>query len=237
MNRRRKIFVTIGVALPLVGLFAACTFPDVTFGTTNGSEAGVGAETAPEAASSSSGCTTDSGEGGSVLLEDGGLNVGDVVTRDPDATDGIVQDAASCAARCDCDDDGYLDKAKPDCGVPTIYDDAGSTKLGDCDDQDKLANPGAITFSEVVPRVNSPAPGDWNCDGKRETLFQEDFLCQGISVAGGGCTNNGTDGKFKGAVTCGTKADLYDCKSKGGLAGGCEDKAHTPVPTQKQLCK
>jgi hypothetical protein len=186
------------LTLAVVGLFAACGFPNVgyyggadagTGDTTSHGDGGTGDDTTVEGATGESGSDGTAGDGSS----------GDDSTASDAPSDApYVFEAPADAPVCDQDED--------------TYDVKGSTCGGlDCDDTDKHANPGVTTFQTYAP--HPPSNGDWNCDGTVETQFPTSFNC-GL-LGSSGCA--GKSG-FTDAPGCGaTSAKFITCKVSTGL--------------------
>jgi hypothetical protein len=210
---RRSRFA-VGIALGFVGLFAACTFPSVSYDNGEGGAGGEGGPDATRDGASSSGTKGDgaggddgtdgegSGDGpfadgtssggdssGSSSGDDSGLS--DVSTKD--AVDEYVFEAAPDAPSCDMDQDH--DNAKG--GV------CGGT---DCDDDDPRAYLNEPDFETYTP--TKVTNGDWNCDGIVETQFPPNFTCGGLLKSN--CTGNAG---FTDAPACGaTSTSFITCK-------------------------
>jgi hypothetical protein len=187
MQARRALLRFALALVPVTAVAIACSFPDVTFGTTEG------------------------GDGGGPIIEDGAVN--EASTRS-DAQQVIV-DANVCATRtkCDCDEDGY---AREDCEVPlsTIQRDGGGTlQAGDCDDYDPLRNPGQTQFLKIKPPERHA--GDWNCNNTVERQIRVGFTCSGNGLTG--CSPPA----FEGTPPCGSEGVPYlECRPAGAV-GPC----------------
>lgn len=218
MSRRRKLLIVSLVSAPLAVIGVACTFPEVTY-----REGVDGGDTNVDGNPTSDVHAGDGGEG--IIVDDSGKPI-EIVSRDAAS----LPDAAGCDARCDCDDDGYLDKNKDFCqDGGTSFDDAMANLPGDCDDLDPDVHPNQV-FSNAAPRPGSPDPGNWNCDDKVERSPEPGFKCEGIGL--GLCTNNGANGKFKNEVPCGALGDTYTCEMAELL--GCTEHY---LKTVRQACK
>jgi hypothetical protein len=194
------------LTLVVVGLFAACGFPQVSYDTGDGgggnpgdgsshTDGGSGDDTTVEGAAGEGG-----GEGGGETGPgtDGSSSGGDSTTSDGSSDAPYVFEAAVDAPVCDQDED--------------TYDLKGSTCGGlDCDDTDKHANPGVTTFQTYAP--HPPSNGDWNCDGIVETQFPTSFNCGLL----GSSSCAGKSG-FTDAPGCGaTSTKFITCKVSTGL--------------------
>jgi hypothetical protein len=207
MNRRRLIAI-VTFALPLVAVGAACTFPDVTFGAAEDTDA----------------ATEGAVDGGGT---DSPFDVGDFgdVARRDDATQ--VVDANACGAdgmiKCDCDDDEYAD-INCDVDASGILSSKGNPlKPGDCDDLDGLRHPDAPLTYEIPVGHD----GDWNCDGTLEREPKGNIKCGGTGL---GCTGNPG---FLSEPGCGTEADFYACEPSG-LLSAC---VATPKGKATRACR
>ena len=217
MNRRRKILLTVLFASPLVGIGAACTFPEVNFLTAGGDSGG--------SSSGSSGPGGDSGgDGQPPDIRFDAASVGDVAARsDSEAP----VDVGTCPTswKCDCDKDLYLDdtclEAELDAGRDGGFE-AGS-KPGDCDDLDPVRHPEAGLRSDPPRPGAPPPPGDWNCDND-VTRVPPPLKC-GEPNGLGGCTG-GTDG-FRAVTACGETNDVYTCPKSVAGNGNCEPTVST----------
>lgn len=217
MRMRRKL-----VALGIVGLFAACTFPDVSYGP--GGDGGPGAEagtdatqhgdgasssggksdgaggddgTSGESASneggSSSGGGDDTGTGGDGASSSGGSDSGLSDVGIVDAVNDYVFEAAPDAPVCDKDQDKDPEP--------------GATCGGnDCDDNDPRAYTGEPDFLTLAP--TPVTKGDWDCNGVVETEYATSFSCGALNT--GACA--GASG-FKDTPGCGAQsANFITCK-------------------------
>src|SRR5688572_8249498 len=118
----RPVLTVALVLASATGIIVACSFPDVTFSSTEG------------------------GEGG--LRNDGGRR--DAVTLEATTRTGETErvDASNCKDKptCDCDEDGYKDK---NCDAGAAVD--ANLEEGDCDDLDPLRHPGQGPVKDVPP--------------------------------------------------------------------------------------
>ena len=109
-----------------------------------------------------------------------------------DGGDGGNDPTTGCTT-CDCDKDGY---DRPNCGD-------GQGK--DCNDNDPRVHPGA-SFSTTVPTAGFN--GDWNCDGKVETLYATKVSCADHAVSLGNCSQYTG---FSADVGCGQRSEFVGC--------------------------
>jgi hypothetical protein len=195
-------FFTAAIALP-----AACTFPDVTFGSTSSSSSGSGsnggASTSNPTSSGGNTTTQNTGGVGPGVGGAGGFNVGGNVT----SGGGNAGGGGPCPSApdpCDCDNDGHR---RPSCpGDMTKPND-------DCADQDPRANP-AATIARQTP-INGPLEQgftlkwDFNCDGHETPTWADLMSCTQIVVTCG--TSEGWNESSRPA--CGTQGDLQKCKN------------------------
>jgi len=233
VNRRRVLTFGAMVVLPLLAVGAACTFPEVGFGTSaDGGGVSDGKTGDPDVRTEAGADQPDGSSDASDASDSGNTQRNDA--------NAPIADASVCATRtkCDCDLDNYRDEACAlDAGAGGF--DASLLK-GDCDDLDSLRNPGAGYRDEAPNPDGFPPPGDWNCSGAIEykpdrgvTKCTRTVVVQGVSV---NCSGP-TDPFFFMEPKCGDVADLYTCPTKN-LAPFSE--ACNPQPfgsTLKQTCK
>jgi hypothetical protein len=203
----RRTLVRIGFAVaPAAAVAFACTFPDVEFASSDGGASGQDA-TIPD---------------GSAPIGDGGPAIFNEASVRSDAE--ALVDAGVCAQRtpCDCDEDGYASSAC-DGGAVNIKGSSGANlMLGDCDDLDRLRNPGAPY------RAIEPPPGrdgDWNCDGVVDSVPKANFACPGN--LGLNCSSPAV----KGPPRCGTEQLVYKCVVR---IGTCQEE---PDTFEKVFCQ
>jgi len=196
MNARRKIFLIALVAAPLLGIGAACTFPDVSFAPAGGVPEGGGGD----------GSMTN-GDGAT----DGTVKVGANEDVDPDggaeeaatrAEGGPMIDAAGCT--CDCDHD-LFQPATGSC-------DGGPGPRPDCDDFDDFIKPDAGFVAAPWTSTHYAVTDDWNCDGVRTKQYDYNQPCTDPNNC------NGKSG-FAGDPNCNETAVFNICSYSAGVAG------------------
>lgn len=210
--KRRGALVFAFVATTIVcAIGAACTFPDVAFGTADGG--GGGGETGP-----------DGMGGGPDGAQDGPQGV-DASTRDSALVEAATRsdadtkiDAAGCQS-CDCDNDGYFAR---DGGC-----EGGPGAVYDCDDGDKFINPAQGFVADFTWTSVHPLAYDWNCDGTVQRAYPTNLGCGGTIATG--CT--GGQGFQGSGPNCGNSADYFECKPVGAFC------AASKLDTRTQLCK
>ena len=193
------------LTLAVVGLFAACGFPNVSYDTgdggggskgdgPSGTEGGSGDATVEGGAGESG----SDGPGSDGTTGDDGSGGDDSTASDAPGDAPYVFEAAADAPVCDQDQD--------------TYDVKGTTCGGlDCDDTDKHANPGVKTFQTYAP--HPPSNGDWNCDGTVQTQFPTKFNCGLLGSSSCAGKSGFTDSPGCGA----TSANFITCKVSTGL--------------------
>ena len=193
MNARRKIFLIALAAAPLLGIGAACTFPDVSFAPAGGAEGGMS-----DSPNGSDGPVT--GEGGSVGANEDVDPTGAMkdATTVPEGGQRLEAGADGC---CDCDDDFFKEDGGT-CSFPAQ----------DCDDLNKYVNPDSgYVASDTWDSPHLPK-FDWDCDGVR--IKQYDYNQP--------CTDpNNCNGKigFPDDPQCGEPGTLNVCQYNPGVAG------------------
>lgn len=213
MRRQQKVVLVAGVVGAMMSaIAAACSFPDVTFGTGGGAETGTDGTTGDGASGDGAG-----GDGGS--SGDGAII--EAATR-TDATSKIPDGSCDLLTSCDCDKDLH-DRAGCDSGVRR---DSGV----DCDDFDPLRNPSA-GLTDEPPDEGQVPKGDWNCDGRVDKAYDVGLNCRYVGIPGT-CTGGPA---YKGTGPgCGLPADYFRCKDLGALTGGCVEEK---IDTRIQTCK
>jgi hypothetical protein len=197
MNRRAVLFGFV-VAIPLAAIAVACTFPEITF---TGADGGASSGTNP-GSDGSSGSTSGSSTGG---LSDSGAEDKDANSIAHDS--GTVVSPGNCipgAAKCDCDNDGWGDKACMIDAGPNGYD--GGLKQYDCDDNLGARYPDAGFNDSLWPAGATGTPFDWNCDGQVE-YFYDRVECQSTTL---GCAAS-PDGYVSNSLPCAAPHDIYNC--------------------------
>ena len=198
--------------LAIVAIFAACSFPQVSYETGSGGDGG-----GVDGTSGSSGGS--SGEGGG---HGDGASGDDAVAGDDATTDGSAGEGSAGEGGSDGSSGGddssspsdapYVFEAAADAPVCDQDEDTYNVKGGtcgglDCDDTDKHANPGVTTFQTYAP--HPPSNGDWNCDGTVTPQFLTGFNC-GL-LASSACA--GKKGFTDTTLACGqTSANFITCK-------------------------
>lgn len=217
MTKTRRIFLLVSGVTSVMGIVAACTFPEpriVDEGTEGGPEGGD--VNAPE--------TSDEDV---VAVKDATSEGVELDSAPPiDATsDKPFVDEAGCF--CDCDKDGYRTQGQDASGCEA------SVTLFDCDDLDPRANPDAGYVADL-PTLDTK--GDWNCDGKYTLEWPsgiKDCASYNSGVLGsGGC---GSVAGFQASeVNCGIESTTWLQCENPVLAGACKTASQEKVV---QRCK
>lgn len=130
---------------------AACSFPDVSYATADGSTSSDGAQSGDSPAGG------DSGAGDATATADAPED------RAADAANEPVSEAAPDAPPCDQDEDGFT---------------ATSCGGNDCCDTDKLAHPNQTGWFDVADGCQS---FDYDCSGKLEKEYDPNVSCTGLA--------------------------------------------------------
>jgi hypothetical protein len=203
-------------SLLLFGVASACSLEWTVEPVALPDPIGVGGQTPPASADSSSpsNITPHPSSPDAAEPSDAGS---DAVTANDAGDGGSDADAGDCfPARCDCDGDGFNDLTRAGC------EDAGGPH--DCDDRDNRAKPNQ-TFLEdtaVAPRF-----GDWNCKDGVEKMYPSNVACGLLSLTG--CA--GVQG-FKQNPACGAEGAFIFCEVQAGLL--CAEGSPS---TRVQSCK
>lgn len=208
MNRTRFALL---VAVPIVGaaIAVACAFPSPSFQAVDGG--------GPD----SSGGDTGGNDGGSdAPAKFDGADPDALVSKDA----GGKIDAADCtadASACDCDGDGFRDEKKAACKIDASLD---------CDDTDTRYRPDQKLNFEPP---EAPRNGDWNCDGRVDTLYKPSVSCKNTAP---GVECDSAFG-FTDAPKCGDTGRYVECKTVCGLPIiGCECREGPADLTHRQAC-
>lgn len=228
MNRRRKLIIAAMFVAPLLVVGAACTFPDVTYrngdaATQPGAETGQGTD--GPVTNADGPVDTDSPMGDDAgQAQEGSIGDADASSRPEGST--VVEDAAGCEVRCDCDDDGYL-KTGCDAAVPGL-DTKPVKGLDDCDDLDDQVHPGQVAYFSDIPIA--PNTGDWDCNKTIEKGYSE-LPCPTLVTS---CPANNPPKTFTTTVGCGVSAQYYRCVPDN---LGCKAEAIDPLHPLPQACR
>lgn len=220
MTKIRRNFLLVSAVSSVMGIVAACTFPEPNIIALGDSSADSGGDVDP----------SETGGDGDVTVKDATSEGVDFDSAPPiDATsEKPFVDEAGCF--CDCDKDGYRTK---DQDAAACGDAAVSNTLFDCDDLDKRANPDA---GYVADLPTNDTKGDWNCDTKYTLEWPskiKDCASYNSGLLGsGGCES--IAGFQADEVNCGIESTTWlQCKSPG-LAGPCATASQEKVT---QRCK
>jgi len=194
MNARRKMLLVALVVAPLVGIGAACTFPDVSFAPAGGAEGGK--------------IDGPVGEGGPGTGETGAVGANEDVdptgammdaTTAPETGQRIEAGPDGC---CDCDNDGF----KPDSGT------CANLPSQDCDDLNPFVFP-THGFDQGKTWDSPHTPDfDWNCDGVRTKQYDYNQKCNDPNNC------NGKSG-FNDDPNCGETVVFNTCQYNPGVLG------------------
>ena len=219
MTKTRRIFLLVTGVSTVMGIVAACTFPEprIIDATADGGGTEGGGEDV----------TTDQTGGEDVAVKDAvseGVDFDGPPPIDATSEKPFVNEAGCF---CDCDKDGYrtIDQDAAACG-----DAAVSKTQFDCDDLDKRAHPNA-DFVTDLPTQDTK--GDWNCDTKYTLQYPPGFKCSEFQTAlGTGCEDH--QGFTAPEVNCGQESVTWIQCQNPGAVGAC-----TPGGAQKvtQGCK
>jgi hypothetical protein len=217
VTKTRRIFLLVSGVSTVMGIVAACTFPEPRIvdetGDGGGTEAG----------------DVDTSEAGDqdVAVKDATSEGVELDAAPPiDATsDKPFVSEAGCF--CDCDKDGYR--------LPT-QDAAGcdaSTTAFDCDDLDPRAHPEAGYVADL-PTLDTK--GDWNCDGKFTLEWPsalKDCASYNSGLLGsGGCES--IAGFQATEVNCGIESTTWLQCENPAITGACKTSSQAKVV---QRCK
>lgn len=221
MTKTRRIFLLVSAVSSVMGIVAACTFPEPRI-------IDVGGEGGTD-----SGNDVEPGETGA----DGDTPVKDATSEGVDFDAAPPIDATSekpfvneAGCFCDCDKDGYRSK---DQDAAACGDAAISATEFDCDDLDKRAHPDAGYVADL-PTLDTK--GDWNCDGKFTLEWPSGLnACAGYNsglLGSGGC--EGIAGFTEKEVNCGVQSSTWQQCESPAVTGACKTASQEKIT---QRCK
>jgi len=235
----RRAVVTLGV----VGLFAACGFPDVTYKSASGGDGGADGKSNVDAPVGAEGSGGDDGEAGtgdgatSEASADASGDTGDSSTIADTGADGPATDADAKAdapgdsstgdSSTDAIEEQVVDSAADALDCDQDHDGYRSMGVGcngnDCCDTDANAHPGVTAFFTAPDACGNY---DYDCSGTIVAEYTVNVTCTGNSVTG--CS---TGAGFTGDPACGASGTYQTACVLNGLLKCAASDDPTP-PTQ-----